>query len=194
MADNENITSQNNAQNVSTGKPKITGAIWRAPLGTALPTDAIGPLNEAFKCVGYIAEGGVTNDDNIETDSYRAWGGAVVITYQTEKTDDFSWSMIEALNPDTLKAYHGDSNVTGNLAEGITVRVNAKDLEECVYIIDMNLRNAYKRIVIPDAKVAEKGEIVYEDADIIAYPMKITAQEYAAYDGDTHREYIKAAS
>ena len=28
------------AKNVTAAKPKVGGAVWRAPLGTALPTDA----------------------------------------------------------------------------------------------------------------------------------------------------------
>ena len=37
-----------NAQNVTVGKPKVGGAVFRAPLGTELPTDATTALNEAF--------------------------------------------------------------------------------------------------------------------------------------------------
>ena len=43
-----------NVDNVSTGKPKITGAVYRAPLGTALPTDATTALSGAFVDMGYI--------------------------------------------------------------------------------------------------------------------------------------------
>ena len=38
--------------NVSVGKPKIAGAVYVAPLGTTLPTDAVTALATAFKGLG----------------------------------------------------------------------------------------------------------------------------------------------
>ena len=35
-----------NVENVTTGKPKVGGAVYRAPVGTTLPTDATTALNE----------------------------------------------------------------------------------------------------------------------------------------------------
>ena len=39
-------------ENVTAGKPKKGGAVFRAPVGTALPTDTTTQLNEAFKALG----------------------------------------------------------------------------------------------------------------------------------------------
>ena len=103
---------------VTVSKPKTGGAIYRAPLGTQLPTDASSELNEAFKELGYASEDGLVNENSPESDNIKAWGGDIVYTYQSAKEDTFTFTLIEALNEEALKAVYGDANVTGTLATG----------------------------------------------------------------------------
>lgn len=57
-------STPNNAQNVSVAKPKVGGAVFVAPVGTDLPTDATTALNAAYQNVGYISEDGVVNTNS----------------------------------------------------------------------------------------------------------------------------------
>lgn len=182
----------NTALNVSTGKPKVTGGIYRAPLGTTLPTDADTALGEAFVSLGYIAQGGVTHSYTMDSGEYRAWGGDLVLAYMNSKTHTFAFGLIEVLNKTTYETVYGSNAVSGTLATGISVTADGSEPSEYVYVIELAMRDgAVKRIVIPDGKVTEIGDIVYQDSDAVNYPITLTAQ--VDNSGNSHYEYIKKA-
>ena len=101
---------------------------------------------------------------------------------------------VEARPPDMAKAKKDFTNLISKLRtrykkEGITVKVNADEAEQNAWAVDMILKDAVKRIVIPCASITEVGDIVYKDDDAIGYETTLSAVPDA--NGQTHYEYIK---
>ena len=179
----------NDAQNVSFGKPKSTGAVFVAPAGVAAPTDAVSDLVAAgFKGLGYVSEDGLVNTVETDTESVNAWGGDQVLVGQTTFAETFTVNLIET-NVEALKVYYGEDNVTVD-GDNITVNQKTAQLPECVVVFELVLTGGrIKRIVVPRAQIADRsGDITYVDGEAIAYPAVFTA--YPDSNGTTHVEYI----
>jgi len=176
---------------VTAASPRTTGVVYRAPAGTTLPTDATSSLSSAFVSLGYLSEDGFTNNYERSSEDIREMGGAVVLTVQTETTDKFQFKLIDALAPEVLKAVYGDSKVSGTLATGIDVTVDGSEAEESVWVLETIMRDgALQRIVIPDGKVSEMGEVAYRRNEAVGYDITITAL-LDSVAGFNHKTYIQ---
>lgn len=177
------------ASNVTVGKPRVAGGIYRAPLGTTLPTDATTDLGSAFEEMGYVSDDGVTNSLSPDVNILKAWGGDVVYATDNGKTDTFAMTLIETLKAAVLKAVHGTDNVTGtDAATGLATTVNNDPAEEAIWVIDMIQRGGIlKRIVIPDGIITDIGDINYTDDDPSGFPITITC--LADANSALHYEY-----
>lgn len=186
-------TATNDVKNVTSAQPEVAGAIYRAPVGTTMPTNAYEDLDTAFTNLGYVSDDGLTNANSPETETKKAWGGATILTSQTGRPDTLKYKLVEALNVNVLKSVYGDDFVEGDLETGITVDANTKQMKDASYVIDMVLKdNALKRVVVPRATLTSLGDVVYKDGEIVGYEVTLTA--LPDENGSTHKEYIISAA
>ena len=178
----------NDASKVSFGKPKATGAVFVAPAGTTVSTNATTSLDAAFKGLGYVSEDGLVNSVETNTEQVNAWGGDLVLVGQSTFMETFMVNLIET-NPEALKVYYGEDNVVVT-GDNITITQNSAQLPSVVVVFELVLTGGrIKRIVVPNAQIVDRsGEITYVDGDPIAYPALF--QAYPDSDGNSHTEYI----
>lgn len=181
-----------NADNVSFGKSKATGAVYLAPAGTTVPTDGTTALSAAFVNMGYISEDGYTYNVETDTEEIKEWNGRVVLEEQSSFKETHTVNFLET-NINTLKAIFGDANVTqaGNI---ITVKSTGAALEEHVLVIELALTgNRIRRVVVPHAKIADRsGETVYNATEAITYPAVFSASPDAS--GNYHISYTSTVA
>lgn len=189
--------AEQNSAFVTAAKPQNGGAFFAAPLGTPLPADATTALNAAFVKLGYLSEDGFENPIETESSDMKAFGGDVVLTQQTGYKETLKTKMLQALDPDVLREYFGQENVTqaGGADKPITVRHNSKALPRRVFVFEVLLTGGLiKRIVVPEGQITERSGVVYKDGDAVGYEVTIAAYPSAKVDGDCVREYIAKAN
>lgn len=182
----------NNTKYVTAGKPKVGGAIFRAPAGSTLPTDASTALDAAFICLGYISDDGLTASTSRKSSDVKSWGNDTVLTLQTSYGESYQFTMLQVMDPEVQKVFRGDDNVTGDMTTGMTVKGNAAEDGEHCYVIEQILNGDVAfRTVIPSGKITEVEDITYADGDAVGYGVTLTCLPDAS--GNYHYEYYKKA-
>jgi len=177
--------------NVFAAMPAATGALLRAPLGTALPTSARTAPGAEFIDQGFIGEDGFTQAEARDTEKKKAFGGSVVKVLQTDYSVTIQFAFLESTNAEVLKSIYGADNVTVGTAEDdeeIVVRKNKKQSPHASWIIDVVDGDGLIRTVVPDGQITEVDDIVKVHSDTIAYTVTMECFEDA--NGDNVLEYI----
>ena len=163
----------------------VTGAILSAVTGTALPTDETTALNASFKDSGYISDSGLKIGTNQNNTEITDWSGNVVRDILQSYGNQLSWEHLE-WNLESLKNFLGDANVTAVTTAGSPTKITAKfngdemPTKEWVFNVKDGIRKL--RVVVPNGKVSERGEISFTKGDAVKLP--ITLKTYPDASGN----------
>lgn len=155
--------------------PNILGGIWRAPLGTTLPTDTTTALTSPYVSLGYVGDDGLTRNEARPNTKTFAWGGQLVASLQQSYSVTFTFKLLQPLDADVLKAVHSDGNVTVTAATSTVGTLTSTQLNPT---LNKNATWAFEsfyqlntlRQTAPIARITQIG------------PYKWTHKEIAVYD------------
>jgi hypothetical protein len=174
-----------NAANALIG---VNGAVYRGAADSTLPTDNTTALDATFKDLGYISDSGVTQKISTNSTTISAWqNGDTVRTVQTSQDLTYEFAMLETTD-ETLSTFYGDDNFTAATAsQGYIVKVTGEQGVRGTWVLEVeDGENPTVRVVLPDAQVTARGDIVWKSDTVISYDVTLTAYP----DADGNKAYI----
>lgn len=193
----------NDKSNITVGLPKPGGALYWAPSGTALPTDADVALDDAFVNLGYVTTDGLTASTKEDGNDIDAWGPELVGRSQTSYGRSFAFSLLETSRESALKFRYGEDNVTISEDGSIKVNDTGKPLPRGIFVCDTLQTNGdadprIHRQVAGDAQLTDRsGDQAYNNSDPVNIPSTLTAYKFTSDgvtsdDGDYVTEFWSA--
>lgn len=161
-----------NVKNAFVGSPAIDGGVFfRAPLGTALPTDAKSKLDEAFQDHGAVGEDGVKVTQDRSTSDIKMYGGETFVSVQESYDEQVEITLLEDDNDAVLKTAFGDANVEkteATQADGTkrTIYHTSTPLPISAFVVHSVYGDKVKRYVIERGQVMSVGDTVDVHNDV----------------------------
>lgn len=171
--------------NVFSGKPKLGGGVYRAPKGTALPTDASTALIAAYTPLGGISTDGLVPTRDTSIEKVRDWNGDVVAALLTDESASFAFTLIEVLGRAVNEFAYGTANVTytaPTASAGTKLAILDKGGKPAVQVLVFELVYGAKkvRIVVPEGDPNITGEGPFVGDNINTYEVEVEATKDAS--------------
>lgn len=182
-------STTNNTANVSAAKGVKGGYVFSAPVGTKLPTDYSTPLDQAFKCLGFISEDGYVETVDEDSDDLVDMNGAVMDSTNSNRVESAQVTFAE-IKAATLKRMYGDSNVTDG--DGmIVVRHNSDSHPTFAYVLELLLKNDRRwRKVVPEGKSSELDDLTVASSELCQ--RALTVKYLTDEQGNTCYDYFES--
>lgn len=156
-----------------------TGAIFSAPLGTTVPTNATATLDAAFVDSGYVSEDGLSFTPEISTTDINEWNGSLVRRIKETFNGTLSWAHLET-NEQSLKNAFGEDAVTATAAtqshgNQLSVAI-AGDLPAAkAWVFKLKDGDNRMLIVVPNGQVTGVEEVSFTSSDAITWGVTLSA-------------------
>jgi len=165
----------------------VTGKIWVAPQGTAVPTATSGVLASGYNELGYATDDGVTLTVDNDTTDIRGWqNGDLLRRVQSSVTFSVQFVMAET-NEYTLKTYFNNYTHGAGVTDGV-VTMNGSQPFRGAVVLDVVDGTNLIRVTFPDAQVTDRGDISIVNGDAITYD--VTLSGYPDASGNAGYLYV----
>ena len=175
-----------NVNEVTIGAAAATGAIWVAPKGTTLPTDASTELASAWTLLGFTSDAGVQISESSSSNVISAWEARTqVYNVRTEYTEQVSFMPIQC-NADVAKLMWGDDAVTAATGT-LAVKHHGKTLEPVCIVIETTPREDIVKRYTGTFQLTERGAQTMDGTQVDG--RQLTFNSVPDSDGVTMYEY-----
>jgi hypothetical protein len=163
------------ALDASKVKIAATGSLWRAPLGTTIPTDASSSYAGAFLNLGYLSMGFELAQD-LKQKEITAWQTLEIVRLvNTSLTRSISFDAIESNNSTVALAWGGATITAGSAGAYSMAIPDASTVQEAIYGIDWSDGSTSQRIIIKRGVLKSLPKIKFTREDAIVYSFEIQA-------------------
>lgn len=163
----------------------LCGAVYWAPRGTVLPTDASTALPETFRRLGAVTDEGVKPSRDTKTDQVKEWDGSTLVNLLTEDARGYEFTLVSVFDQDVLEFVNGRENVsltpaTSSSGTKITVKDVGGKPDQGVLVFDMRFGKKKVRKVIPTADPVIDSEEAYKLDGLTGFGVNVAALKDAA--------------
>jgi hypothetical protein len=150
----------------------VTGNLYKAPVGTAMPTDVTAALAVAWKELGYT-ETGPSMSVDASKEQFTPWQAVSpvreVVTSQMVTATFTLWQR----NAETLKLAWGGGTVTGTTTKIFTPPAVAT-VSEGAFVFEIVDGTVKDRYLIPRASISLAGEVSFAKDAVTGYEIELT--------------------